>query len=326
MRVAVIGAGISGIRTCESLLRRGCSVTLLESASGPTQGLSYAPGFLASAWAVHPAFYMKKFSSFRKLPVDSFFIADGISDRMRNRAFLTGAGQSAANPAFAENLKRFEAFVQASDAGTRKLHAEFGIADGRIDGSLMLLSEAETALMRETFPDREILSREATLERFPLIDPSLAFSASLLIPEDSTFNATFAAKLLLQRIAEKYGPRFTHRYRAKAQEIIYRGGRAEAVAVSGNERIPCDAVVLASAGGALPLISGTGFRNRLPGTAYVSHGLHADTGTQRLGSAPGSHGCLARKRIYPLKARPAASRDRPFLPWLSRRERKEGRM
>ena len=49
MRVAVIGAGISGIRTCESLLRRGCSVTLLESASGPTQGLSYAPGFLASA-------------------------------------------------------------------------------------------------------------------------------------------------------------------------------------------------------------------------------------------------------------------------------------
>lgn len=46
MRVAVIGAGISGIRTCESLLRRGCSVTLLESASGPTQGLSYAPGFL----------------------------------------------------------------------------------------------------------------------------------------------------------------------------------------------------------------------------------------------------------------------------------------
>lgn len=260
MRVAVIGAGISGIRTCESLLRRGCSVTLLESASGPTQGLSYAPGFLASAWAFHPAFYMKKFSSFRKLPDDSVFIADGVSDRMRNRAFLTGAGQSAANPAFAENLKRFEAFVQASDAGTRKLHAEFGIADGRIDGSLMLLSEAETALMRETFPDRELLSREATLERFPLIDPSLAFAASLLIPEDSTFNATFAAKLLLQRIAEKYGPRFTRRYRAKAQEIIYRGGRAEAVAISGNERILCDAVVLASAGGALPLISGTGFR------------------------------------------------------------------
>ena len=252
MRVAVIGAGISGIRTCESLLRRGCSVTLLESASGPTQGLSYAPGFLASAWAFHPAFYMKKFSSFRKLPDDSVFIADGVSDRMRHRTFLTGAGQSAANPAFAENLKRFEAFVQASDAGTRKLHAEFGIADGRIDGSLMLLSEAETALMRETFPDRELLSREATLERFPLIDPSLAFAASLLIPEDSTFNATFAAKLLLQRIAEKYGPRFTRRYRAKAQEIIYRGGRAEAVAISGNERIPCDAVVLASAGGALP--------------------------------------------------------------------------
>ena len=147
MRVAVIGAGISGIRTCESLLRRGCSVTLLESASGPTQGLSYAPGFLASAWAFHPAFYMKKFSSFRKLPDDSVFIADGVSDRMRHRAFLTGAGQNAANPAFAENLKRFEAFVQASDAGTRKLHAEFGIADGRIDGSLMLLSEAETALM-----------------------------------------------------------------------------------------------------------------------------------------------------------------------------------
>lgn len=121
---------------------------------------------------------------------------------MRHRTFLTGAGQSAANPAFAENLKRFEAFVQASDAGTRKLHAEFGIADGRIDGSLMLLSEAETALMRETFPDRELLSREATLERFPLIDPSLAFASSLLIPEDSTFNATFAAKLLLQRIAK----------------------------------------------------------------------------------------------------------------------------
>ena len=259
MRVAVIGAGISGIRTCESLLRRGCSVTLLESASGPTQGLSYAPGFLASAWAFHPAFYMKKFSSFRKLPDDSVFIADGVSDRMRHRAFLTGAGQNAANPAFAENLKRFEAFVQASDAGTRKLHAEFGIADGRIDGSLMLLSEAETALMRETFPDRELLSREATLERFPLIDPSLTFAASLLIPEDSTFNATFAAKLLLQRIAEKYGPRFTRRYRSEAQKIIYRGGRAEAEAISGNERIPCDAVILASAGGALPLISGTGF-------------------------------------------------------------------
>ena len=298
MRVAVIGAGISGIRTCESLLRRGCSVTLLESASGPTQGLSYAPGFLASAWAFHPAFYMKKFSSFRKLPDDSVFIADGVSDRMRHRAFLTGAGQNAANPAFAENLKRFEAFVQASDAGTRKLHAEFGIADGRIDGSLMLLSEAETALMRETFPDRELLSREATLERFPLIDPSLTFAASLLIPEDSTFNATFAAKLLLQRIAEKYGPRFTRRYRSEAQKIIYRGGRAEAVAISGNERIPCDAVILASAGGALPLISGTGFWAPLT----LSHRVHADTRTQRLGSAPGSHGCLARKRIYPLKA------------------------
>lgn len=31
------------------------------------------------------------------------------------------------------------------------------------------------------------------------------------------------------------------------------------MAISGNERIPCDAVILASAGGALPLISGTGF-------------------------------------------------------------------
>ena len=318
MRVAVIGAGISGIRTCESLLRRGCSVTLLESASGPTQGLSYAPGFLASAWAFHPAFYMKKFSSFRKLPDDSVFIADGVSDRMRNRAFLTGAGQSAANPAFAENLKRFEAFVQASDAGTRKLHAEFGIADGRIDGSLMLLSEAETALMRETFPDRELLSREATLERFPLIDPSLAFAASLLIPEDSTFNATFAAKLLLQRIAEKYGPPLSGKGSGNYLPRRTRGS-------GGDQRERKDPMRRCS-----PRLSGRrpafDFRNRLPGTAYVSHGLHADTGTQRLGSAPGSHGCLARKRIYPLKARPAASRDRPFLPWLSRRERKEGRM
>ena len=64
-RVIIVGAGMAGIASALSLARRGVQVCVLESARGPLQAASYAPGGYLGPAALHS--FVQPLSAFERM-------------------------------------------------------------------------------------------------------------------------------------------------------------------------------------------------------------------------------------------------------------------
>ena len=259
MRIAVVGAGITGIHTCAALLGRGHSVILIDRNPGPAQGASYAPGLLCSDFASHPAFAPESHRGMlRRKP--GFFRAEGLMERLKHRKLLSAVGWNPSHPGFAENESRFGKFFREADRFARAESRARGIEEERTEGSLLLLTREEGASIGERFPDLSFLSPEEALAAAPGLSPSPAFASALRVPRDSSCNGTYAARQLLRQLRNGRRDQFEEIYRSKVEKVETKGGAATGVRLSDGQRIPADGVVLANALGAIPLLRGLGVR------------------------------------------------------------------
>jgi D-amino-acid dehydrogenase len=268
-RVAVVGAGIVGTCTAWYLRRHGFEVDVIERRDGVARETSWgnagviAPGYV-TPWAA-PGMPRKVLSYlfaaespvlFR--PVASAALARWIARWLRECDLER----------YRVNKTRMQRLAFHSRDALHALRAELGIDDGRRPGYLQLLrSERDLAmagparaLLAENGVPHALLDADATRAREPALARSSPLVGALWLPQDESASCPdFAQALADASVAA--GVRF--RFGATVRRIRVEGGRAVGldVAQGGTESLlPCDAVVVAGAVDALPLLAAHGIR------------------------------------------------------------------
>ncbi|MFN8839076.1 MAG: D-amino acid dehydrogenase [Burkholderiales bacterium] len=268
-RVAVVGAGIVGTCTAWYLRRHGFEVDVIERRDGVARETSWgnagviAPGYV-TPWAA-PGMPRKVLSYlfaaespvlFR--PVASAALARWIARWLRECDLER----------YRVNKTRMQRLAFHSRDALHALRAELGIDDGRRQGYLQLLrSERDLAmagparaLLAENGVPHALLDADATRAREPALARSTPLVGALWLPQDESASCPdFAQALADASVAA--GVRF--RFGATVRRIRVEGGRAVGldVAQGGTESLlPCDAVVVAGAVDALPLLAAHGIR------------------------------------------------------------------
>jgi D-amino-acid dehydrogenase len=268
-RVAVVGAGIVGTCTAWYLHRRGFEVDVLERRDGVARETSWgnagviAPGYV-TPWAA-PGMPRKVLSYllaaeapvlFR--PVPSAALARWIGRWLRECELAR----------YRVNKSRMQRLAFHSRDALHALRAELDIDDGRRQGYLQLLrgerdlamAGPARALLAENGVPHALLDAEATRAREPALSPATPLVGALWLPEDESASCPDFAQALADAAAAA-GVRF--RFGATVRRIRVEGARVRGLDVSadGVDAVHrCDAVVVAGAVDALPLLAEHGIR------------------------------------------------------------------
>jgi D-amino-acid dehydrogenase len=282
-RVAVIGAGIVGTCTAWYLRRHGFEVDVIERRDGVARETSWgnagviAPGYV-TPWAA-PGMPRKVLSYlfaaeapvlFR--PVASPALARWVARWLRECELAR----------YRVNKARMQRLAFHSRDALHALRAELGIDDGRRQGYLQLLrSERDLALagparalLAENGVPHALLDADAARAREPALARSTPLVGALWLPEDESASCPDFAQALAAA-SRAAGVRF--RFGRTVRRIVVEGGRVrglEVAATNDGTAGPddeadtagapglhaCDAVVVAGATDALPLLAEHGIR------------------------------------------------------------------
>jgi D-amino-acid dehydrogenase len=266
-RVAVVGAGIVGTCTAWYLRRHGFEVDVLERRDGVARETSWgnagvvAPGYV-TPWAA-PGMPRKVLSYlfaaeapvlFR--PVASPALARWIAHWLRECELRR----------YRVNKARMQRLAFHSRDALHSLRAELGIDDGRRQGYLQLLRSPRDlqwaaparALLAENGVPHELLDAPATRAIEPALSASTPLAGALWLPQDESASCPDFAQALADAAADA-GVRFL--FGRTVRRIVVEGGRVRGVALAGVPALHgCDAVVVAGAVDALPLLAEHGIR------------------------------------------------------------------
>lgn len=272
-RVAVVGAGIVGTCTAWYLRRHGFEVDVLERRDGVARETSLgnagviAPGYV-TPWAA-PGMPRKVLSYlfaaeapvlFR--PVASPALARWIARWLRECELSR----------YRVNKSRMQRLAFHSRDALHALRAELGIDDGRRQGYLQLLrgerdlemAGPARALLAENGVPHELLDAQAVRAIEPALSPSMPLAGALWLPQDESASCPDFAQALADASAAA-GVRFLFGHAVR--RIVVEGGRVRGLALAGRDRPgpappihACDAVVVAGAVDALPLLAEHGIR------------------------------------------------------------------
>jgi D-amino-acid dehydrogenase len=266
-RVAVVGAGIVGTCTAWYLRRHGFEVDVLERRDGVARETSWgnagviAPGYV-TPWAA-PGMPRKVLSYlfaaeapvlFR--PVASPALARWIARWLRECELRR----------YRINKARMQRLAFHSRDALHALRAELGIEDGRRQGYLQLLRSPRDlqwaaparALLAENGVPHELLDAPATRAIEPALAASTPLAGALWLPQDESASCPDFAQALADAAADA-GVRFL--FGRTVRRIVVEGGRVRGVALAGGPALHgCDAVVVAGAVDALPLLAEHGIR------------------------------------------------------------------
>ncbi len=291
-RVAVIGAGIVGTCTAWYLRRHGFEVDVIERRDGVARETSWgnagviAPGYV-TPWAA-PGMPRKVLSYLFAAEAPVLFRPVASSALLR---WIARWLRECELSRYRVNKARMQRLAFHSRDALHALRAELGIDDGRRQGYLQLLrSERDLAmagparaLLAENGVPHALLDADATRAREPALACSTPLLGALWLPEDESASCPDFAEALAEA-ATAAGVRF--RFGRTVRRIVVEGGRVRGLDVSpspgafttaGAEgkgaargtaandagapgRHDCDAVVVAGAVDALPLLAAHGIR------------------------------------------------------------------
>lgn len=270
-RVAVVGAGIIGTCTAWYLREHGFEVDVVERRDGVARETSWgnagviAPGYV-TPWAA-PGMPRKVLSSlfaadapvlFR--PVPSPALARWILRWLRECDLAR----------YRVNRSRMQRLALHSREALHALRAQLGIDDDRVQGCLQLLrspgelamSGPARALLAENGVPHALLDEAAVRALEPGLSPSMPLEGALWLPQDESASCSDFAQALAEAAA-RAGVRFT--FGRTVEAIVVEGGAVAGLRVrdaghAASHRQPSDAVVVAGAVDALPLLTAHGIR------------------------------------------------------------------
>jgi len=269
-RVAVVGAGVVGTCTAWYLRRHGFEVEVIERRDGVALETSWgnagviAPGYV-TPWAA-PGMPRKVLSYLFAAEAPVLFrpVASGALVRWIGR-WLRECELSR----YRVNKARMQRLAFHSRDALHALRAELGIDDGRRQGYLQLLrgerdlamAGPARALLAENGVPHELLDADATRAREPALSAATPLAGALWLPQDESASCPDFTQALA-RAAAAAGVRF--RFGAAVTRVLVEGGRVHGLALAsgdgGAPRVDCDAVVVAGAVDALPLLAEHGVR------------------------------------------------------------------
>lgn len=240
MHAAVVGAGLTGLQTALSLVRKGADVTVIEAQRAPCQGASYCAGAVlgdpAPAPIARPA---GRLARLKALASNTSELVYGSGAAVRHPGFIS-AMTACREPARCEARDALAA--ELSEASTSMLRAEaqeHGFILQESAGTIIVSPEAGEA-------------SPATLEDVTAIEPSLYAATdvgSFSFSRATTWSVSYYAKQLREHLAEAGVKILCSR---KATGLISDNGRICGVAA--DEPVRADAVVVACGTGALEIL------------------------------------------------------------------------
>jgi D-amino-acid dehydrogenase len=270
-RVAVVGAGIVGCCTAWYLREHGFEVEVIERRDGVARETSWgnagviAPGYV-TPWAA-PGMPRKVLSYlfaaeapvlFR--PVASPALVRWIARWLRECDLAR----------YRVNKSRMQRLAFHSRDALHALRATLGIDDGRVQGYLQLLRSPRDlemagparALLAENGVPHELLDAARTRALEPALSPTTPLAGALWLPQDESASCPDFAQALADA-AVRRGVRFA--FGRTVEAIVVEGGVATGLRVrdagdAAPRTQPCDAVVIAGAVDALPLLAAHGVR------------------------------------------------------------------
>ena len=193
MHAAVVGAGLTGLQTALSLVRKGADVTVIEAQRAPCQGASYCAGAVlgdpAPAPIARPA---GRLARLKALASNTSELVYGSGAAVRHPSFIS-AMTACREPARCEARDALAA--ELSEASTSMLRAEaqeHGFILQESAGTIIVSPEAGEA-------------SPATLEDVTAIEPSLYAATdvgSFSFSRATTWSVSYYAKQLREHLAE----------------------------------------------------------------------------------------------------------------------------
>ena len=288
-RVAVVGAGIVGTCTAWYLRRHGFEVDVLERRDGVARETSrgnagvIAPGYV-TPWAA-PGMPLKVLSYLFAAEAPVLFRP------VASPALLRWIGRwlrECELGRYRVNKARMQRLAFHSRDALHALRAELGIDDGRRQGYLQLLrgerdlrmAGPARALLAENGVPHELLDAQAARAIEPALSASTPLAGALWLPQDESASCPDFAQALADASAAA-GVRFL--FGREVRRIVVEGGRVRGLGLAtrppgagatgepaaraprdgGSEATAlhgCDAVVVAGAVDALPLLAEHGIR------------------------------------------------------------------
>lgn len=247
MHAAVVGAGLTGLQTALSLVRKGADVTIIEALRAPCQGASYCAGAVlgdpAPAPISHPA---GRLARLRALASNSSELVYGSSTAVRHAAFIS-AMTAARTPE--RCLARDSLAAALSEASTSMLRAE-SAEHG------FILQESAGTIIASQEPDA---ASPATLEDVAAVEPSLYAACGVQgfsFSRATTWSVSYYAKQLREHLVDAGVKILCGR---KASGLLSDNGRICGVAA--DEPVRADAVIVACGTGALEILPEKAYGN-----------------------------------------------------------------
>lgn len=240
MHAAVVGAGLTGLQTALSLVRKGADVTVIEAQRAPCQGASYCAGAVlgdpAPAPIARPA---GRLARLKALASNSSELVYCSGTAVRHAGFIS-AMTACREPARCEARNALAA--ELSEVSTSMLRAEAQ------EHGFILQESAGTIIVSPKADD----ASPATLEDVTAIEPSLYAATdvgSFSFSRATTWSVSYYAKQLREHLSEAGVKILCSR---KATGLISGNGRICGVAA--DEPVRADAVIVACGTGALEIL------------------------------------------------------------------------
>lgn len=285
MHAAVVGAGLTGLQTALSLVRKGAHVTIIEAQRAPCQGASYCAGAVLGDPAPAPISQPAgRLARLKALASNSSELVYGSGTAVRHAGFIA-AMTAARTPG--RCLSRDSLSAALSEASTSMLRAE-AVAHG------FNLQESAGTIIASPEPDA---ASPATLEDIAAIEPSLYAACDVKrfsFSRATTWSVSYYAKQLRDHLTDAGVKILCGR---KASGLLSDKGRICGVAA--NDTVRADAVVVACGTGALEI---------LPEHAYGSVPL-APVTRPVLNASLSGDACVMRHAVKTLEGRIAVPLD-----------------
>jgi D-amino-acid dehydrogenase len=282
-RVIIVGAGIVGLASALSLARRGLKVTVLDSARGPLQAASYAPGGYLGPAAfrtfVHP---LSSFERMRKR----------ISNTNTNEFLRYGIGNgqfeflklylACCEPNRADELRlQLSSLTGLNERVLNSITADFGLEDYRSRSVMHVWRAQDDVERNQPVPSNifgEVQSEALSLEQMRVRDPSLhaesGLAGALVSKSDSTINAAYLARQIAELCKKNWGVDFSYSTQVTGP-VTGPDGRVCGVQTSRGV-VTGQAVVLCAGIGSAEFLKSSGCREQLPIAPLTAASVSAD--------------------------------------------------
>lgn len=225
MKIAVIGAGITGISTAYALTAAGHSVTVFDKSSAAAEGASFAPnGLMAPSLLQTLAISACDTGQWRRVRNNANLLSLRSGARWHDLQWLWQWSQMGSTEHILPTIQNLQALYTYSSDCMRSItsHANFDMeqSNGHV---AVLRTPADEALWRPRLTLLkqcgvifQELSREECLKFEPALSLSTNFLTGLYFPNDQVANCRQFAMLLKAELLQK---KVGFQFNAKVQEI-----------------------------------------------------------------------------------------------------------